>query len=88
MDTPKQLHFITISKKLDDKKRKSVIEKIRDSYWRQYNLSLSIKENFIVWAHDVQGMTYPEIGEIFGLKKSRICDVYYDAKKKLGGEKS
>ena len=81
MKTPKHLQFTTISKELDGKQKQSVLQQVKSSYWRHYNASLSIKENFIVWAHDVQGMSYVDIGEVLSLKKSQIGNIYNFIKK-------
>lgn len=80
MNTPKQVNCNIPSGKLDGKDLKSYIERVKDSFWGSFNNALSLRDNYLIWAVEVQGISKRQAGSIFGLKKSASYSAYQSAK--------
>ena len=73
-------NYTTFSNKIEDKKIPSLLRQVKRTYHENYNTALTMRQNFILWARDVQGLTYKQIGEVFDVTLQRIEQEYRQAK--------
>ena len=76
-------NFITTSRKIESKKLSSFLRQQKDSFQNSYNKLLSSRENFILWAREVQKpkLTYKQIGDVFGITLQAVEQEYKKLKK-------
>lgn len=76
-------NFSINSRKIESKKLSSFLRKQKNSFQKSYNTLLSSRENFIIWAREIQNpkLTYKQIGDVFGVSLQAIEQEYKNLKK-------